>query len=221
MVKAESSGVRGRGIAGGVLEALVNFLLPFAVFTMARHPLGDVRALIAASAPPLVWSILVFVRDRKLDAIALMALGGVGLSLLAFAGGGGLRALQLREALVAGLVGLVFLGSVAVGRPLILPLARAGARRRGGGVSQGIEALGGDPGFRRAMTLATLVWGLGLVGLCGASCALVFALTVPQYLLIGGPFSYGVMGLLTVWTFWHVRRARREAEARRDATPQL
>jgi hypothetical protein len=35
-----------------------------------------------------------------------------------------------RETLVCGLVGLIFLGSAAIGRPLIYPLARAGVRRR-------------------------------------------------------------------------------------------
>lgn len=203
------------------LEVLFNVLLPFAVFSLAQGRFGNVQALMAASAAPLIWSVVVFARERKLDAIALVALAGVALSLLAFAGGGGVRALQLRENLVAGLVGLVFLGSVAVGRPLIHPLAKAGARRRSGEEGLWIEVLGDEPGFRRAMTMATVVWGLGLVGLCALSCGLVLVLTIPQYLLAGGPVSYGVIGLLTAWTIWFVRRARREAEARRARPDQL
>ena len=77
--------------------------------------LGAAPALIAASAPPILWSIAAFVRQRKVDAISILALCGIALSLMAFAGGGGVKFLQLRENLVTGLIGLIFLGSVAIG----------------------------------------------------------------------------------------------------------
>jgi intracellular septation protein A len=112
------------------LEAAVNFILPFLIYSYSRGRLGDAPALMAASAPPILWSVAAFIRERKLDAISILVLSGIALSLLAFAGGGGVKFLQLRENLVGGLVGLLFLGSVAIGKPLIYALARAGARRR-------------------------------------------------------------------------------------------
>lgn len=150
--------VRGHGLKAA-LEVAVNFILPFLIYSAARGGLGDVRALMAASAPPILWSVAGFVRERKLDAISILVLGGIALSLLAFAGGGGVKVLQLRENLVTGLVGLIFLGSAAVGRPLIYQLARAGARRRGTDAVEAVEGLRDDAGFRRMMMLATLVWG--------------------------------------------------------------
>lgn len=196
------------------LEVLVNFVLPFLIYRQASAGLGPVQALMAASAPPVLWSIITFVRERKLDAISILVLAGIVLSLLAFAGGGGVKVLQLRENLVAGLVGLVFLASAAMGRPLIYQLARAGTRRRAADKLAAFEALRGDPGFRRAMTAATLVWGLGLVATCAVTCALVFILSIQQYLLASGPTSYAALGLLTAWTFWYVPRAKRQAETR-------
>ncbi len=117
-----------------------------------------------ASAPPILWAIVEFIRERKVDAISILVLGGIALSLLAFAGGGGVKVLQLRENLVAGLVGLVFLGSAAIGRPLIYQLARAGVRRRSADRGAAFEALRSDIRFRNAMTVATLVWGTGAGG---------------------------------------------------------
>ena len=91
-------------------------VLPFAIFAMAEKPLGDVKALVASSAPPILWSIVEFARHRRVDALSLLVLVGIGLSLLAFIGGGGARFLQLREKLVTVIIAFVFLGSAAIGR---------------------------------------------------------------------------------------------------------
>jgi hypothetical protein len=202
---------RAHGAKAG-LEVAVNFVLPFVVYSYASGSLGQVRALLAASAPPILWSIGVFIRQRKIDAISVLVLSGIALSLLAFAGGGGVKFLQLRENLVSGLVGLVFLGSAAIGKPLISYLARAGARRRGN--LEAIDALRDDPGFRRDMTVATLVWGLGLLAVCAVNCVLVFLVTIREFLLISAPIGYAAIGLLTAWMFWFVPRAMRQAKAR-------
>ncbi len=189
-------------------EAVVNFVLPFAIYSAARGSMGDVKALMLSSAPPTLWSIWEFIRARKVDALSVLVLAGIVLSLLAFAGGGGVKMLQLRENLVLGLVGLVFLGSAAIGRPLIYQLARAATRRQSAEKAAVIEGLGQDARFRRMMMTATLVWGFGLSAICAGCCALVFAVSIKLYLLINGPISYGVMGLLTVWTYWYVRGSK-------------
>jgi hypothetical protein len=197
--------IRANG-AKTALEVAVNFALPFAIYSLARGSLGDVRALMAASAPPLLWSVVEFIRERKVDAIAILVLTGIALSLLAFAGGGGVKFLQLRENLATGLVGLIFLGSVLIGRPLIYQLARAGLRRLAPEKAAGFEAQRDDPAFRRAMTLVTLGWALGLLAASAINCVLVFRLTIQQFLLVSGPISYATLGLLTVWTSVYMRR---------------
>src|ERR1700676_2260105 len=99
--------VRERGAGIGV-EILVNFALPFLIYDLTRRGLGDVNALIAASGPPIAWSLIEFARKRRVDALSMLVITGIALSLLGFIGGGGARFLQLREALVTGLIGLVF-----------------------------------------------------------------------------------------------------------------
>jgi hypothetical protein len=154
------------------------------------------------------------------DAISLLVLSGIALSILAFAGGGGVKFLQLRENLVTGLVGLVFLGSAAIGRPLIYQLSRSGVRRRAADKVQAFEALRDDIQFRRSMTVATLVWGFGLSAACALNCALVFMLTIKHYLLIGGPLHYVMISMPTAWTFRYVPRAVRLAAVGRAAAEQ-
>jgi len=102
----------GSHIAG---EALVNFILPFAIYNYAEGPLGDVPALLLSSVPPILWSLVEFARHRRIDALSLLVVSGIALSLLAMLGGGGVRFLQLREKLVTGVIGLAFLGSSMIG----------------------------------------------------------------------------------------------------------
>jgi hypothetical protein len=133
-------------------------------------------------------------------------LTGIALSLLAFLGGGGVRLLQLREHLVTALVGLIFLGSLAIRRPLIYHLARARVRRVSATESQVFEAIQDSDVFRRTMTLATLVWGFGLVAEAALACVLVFTLSIPTFLVVSGVLGTGAIVAMTAWTFWYARR---------------
>src|ERR1700679_765887 len=96
----------GANIAG---EGLINFLAPFAIYTLAKSHLGDVHALMASSAPPIAWSLFEFIRRRRVDAVSMLVLAGIGFSLIGYFGGGSAKFLQLRERLVTGLIGLIFL----------------------------------------------------------------------------------------------------------------
>lgn len=195
---------RAHGVTVGT-ELLVNFLLPFLVYTLAKPRLGDAHALMAASAPPVLWSIAEFARHRRVDALSLLVLAGIALSLLAFIGGGGVRFLQLREQLVSVLIGLLFLGSAAIGKPLIYQLARARMKRRSAADAESLESLREDPLFRRAMMIMTLVWGIGLIAAAALCSALIFVLSIEQYLLVGPIVGYAAIGALTLWTFWYAK----------------
>lgn len=197
------------------LEVLFNFALPFLIYDALRHRLGDVGALLASSAPPIAWSLIEFARRRRIDALSILVLAGIGLSLLAVVGGGSARFLQLREALVTGAIGAIFLGSAAIGRPLIYQLARASMLRKSAEEARAFENLRENAGFRRAMNVMTLVWGSGLIAQTAVACGLVLTLSIRDYLLAGPVIGYGTMGVLGLWTAWYVRRQK--ARGRRAA----
>jgi hypothetical protein len=205
--------------AGAIaIEVVVNFLLPLLIYDWVKPSRGEVVALMASSAAPLLWGIVEFVRTRRVDAVSLLALAGIFLSLLAFAGGGSVHFLQLREKLVTSLVGLIFLGSAAINRPLIYELARAGMQRKNATAELAqFEALRENRGFRRTMMVMTLVWGFALVGEGLVAGALVYLIPVRAFFVVGPVLGYGVMGAVTLWTIWYGRRQRAKGEARRRA----
>lgn len=193
------------------IEAGVNFALPLLIYDRMAPHYGDVTALLASSLPPLLWSLAEFGSRRRVDALSVLVLAGIALSLLAMLGGGSAKFLQLRENLVSALIGVVFLGSAAIGRPLIYQLARAGLARKSPDDVAAFEARRDTPRFRRVMTVMTLVWGIGLLASSALACALVFALSIHDYMIVSPFVGYGSMGALALWTVWYRRRAQRRA----------
>lgn len=202
-------------------EVLINLVLPYFIYVFAQPRLGDVHALMASSAPPVLWSILEFLRNRRIDALSLLVLAGIAGSLFAFIGSGSVRLLQLRENLVTVLFGVVFLGSAAIGRPVIYHIARAAFARNNSAEAQRFDALREDRYFKASMTIITVVWGAGLLAGAAVAVVLVFALPIAAYLVAGPIANYAVMGALGLWTFWFARRRRREGEARRAQAAAL
>ena len=200
-----------------LLELALNIVLPFVIYTYAEAPWGAVRALLVSTVPPILWSLVEFARHRRLDALSVLVLAGIALSLLAMLGGGGVRFLQLREKMVTAAIGLAFLGSALIGKPLVYELARATRRRKSEEEAQQFEALQIHAGFRRTMMVMTLVWGFGLLAEFAVSVALMFALSIREYLLVHHVVGYGTMGALSLWSFLYARRAQRRGETRRAA----
>ncbi|MBV9571003.1 MAG: hypothetical protein JO056_07175 [Alphaproteobacteria bacterium] len=197
------------------LEIAVNFVLPYTIYSLSQTQLGDVKALAASTAPPIVWSIVEFLRHRRVDALSILVLLGIALSLLALIGGGSVRILQLREKLVTVIIGAVFLGSAAIGKPLVYGLARASMIRKKSSELKAFEARRSSERFRRVMTLITLVWGFGLLADAAVSVALIYNLSIRNYLIAGPVIGYGTLGALGLWTAWYARLQKRKGEARR------
>lgn len=208
---AEMNRRTGSRIGLIAIEAGVNFGLPLLIYDRVAPHSGDAVALIASSLPPMLWSLAEFVRRRRVDALSVLVLAGIALSLLAMLGGGSAKFLQLRENLVSALIGLVFLGSAAIGRPLIYQLARAGLVRKSPDEVAAFEAKRDTPRFRRVMTIMTFVWGIGLLASSALACVLVFTLSIHDYMLVSPFVSYGSMGALALWTMWYRRVAQRRA----------
>ena len=210
---------KGRIAAGIAIEILVNIVAPYLVYNYLDSSLGDVKALLASSGPPIAWSIFEFARKRRVDALSLMVLAGIVLSLLAFLGGGSVKLLQLRENLVGGLIGLVFLGSAIAGKPVIYQLARAGMARRSAANFQALEQLRDNVRFRETMSIMTYVWAAGLLAQTALACVLVYSLSIREYLIVAPIVGYASFGALALWTFLYAKHRRRLRERLESTTP--
>lgn len=187
-------------------ELGVNILAPWAVYSLLQPSYGDTPALIASALPPLLWSLVELIRVRRLDAVSVVVLAGILLTVAATAFGGSPKLLQLRENAVTGLIGLVFLASLCLRRPLIYHLAAATFARQGGEASAQLEDFAARPRGQRFFRVLTLLWGVGLVVQTAVMIWLVYLWPIGRYLLLSPFIGYGILGLLFAGTLWYRRR---------------
>ncbi len=155
--------------------------------------------------PPLLWSAYELIKTRRLDAIALTVTGSILLTVVATALGGSARLIQVRDALVTGAVGVVFLATLLLPRPFIFYLARA-AMARGAEGAAAYEQIWGQPGVPEVFRWLSLVWGLGLVGQTATMCWLAWVWPIPRYLLLSPFISAGIFGLLMLASLGYIAR---------------
>ncbi|HUY04216.1 MAG TPA: VC0807 family protein [Rhodocyclaceae bacterium] len=189
-------------------EIIVNAALPWLVYILAQPGMGRVHALMASALPPLVWSVIQLVQKRRIDALSILVLAGIGLSLAAFFGGGSFRMLELREQLVTGVMALVLLGSVVIKRPMFVVVLRSMMKDKSPAETVKLQRLLDDPRRLTRMTLA-----IGLLGLAQTAIAigLVFTLPVREFLIVSPILTYAVMGLFVGVVLYTRHRARAAA----------
>ena len=98
---------------------LINALAPYLIYVLLKGHTSAVTALICSAIPPLLESLWSLLRRRRLDVMAVLVLGGILLGLVLMLIGGNARLLLVRESLVTGIVGLVFLVSLIQQRVII------------------------------------------------------------------------------------------------------
>jgi hypothetical protein len=187
-------------------EIFANFLAPYLVYQALDAHFGDTKALIASALPPLLWSLYELAKTRRLDAISIIVLASILFTLAATAMGGSARLIQIRDAMVTGAIGIMFLASLAMKRPLIFYLARATMSRNTADGAAAYEAVWDIPGVPAVFRALTLVWGAGLVLQTACMCYLAYIWPIGRYLLVSPFVSAAIFGLLMLWSLGYIAR---------------
>ena len=165
------------------LRLAAGLVLPLVAYLLIRTAIGSTTgALAITDAIPATWLLVAAVARRRVNPIAVVSMVTVAIALAACAlTGGDPLALKLRRGAVTGTLGLTALGSVALGRPLLLlvaeHIAKLNPERR-----LEIEARLAAPDRRRAVSILTAIIGLTFT-IDGAS-QITLALTVPTGMFV-------------------------------------
>jgi hypothetical protein len=197
-----AGGSRGAFARGLVLDVG----LPVVTY-YALHAAGVSNwfALLAATLVAAARTVLVAVRQRLLNALALVMLVIYGLGLaLAFATGDA-RFLVLKDSVGTGVLGLLFLCFAVAGHPLTLAATRTWGPERAVAMAELYRTL---PAVRHGHYIASMVWGFGLLAEALLRVLLVFLLPISVVVGLSTVLVVVVIGSLMLWTVWYMRRIR-------------
>jgi uncharacterized membrane protein len=191
-----------------IVSILINGLVPVVVYNLLLDHFSSFVSLLLATMVPLLDNLYHIVKHRKADAFGLFMLTGFILSLLAFLLGGSEKLILMRESLVTGILGLIFIGSLFYSKPLIYHFAirfsSNDETEQKGKFANNWEF----SYFRFVIRLMTAVWGIALLGEAVIKTILVYELSISAFLAVSQIIFYSVLGVTILWTVIYRRYAK-------------
>lgn len=197
----------------------LNIVLPtvtFFVLTQTAH-LGEVAALILSGIWPLVEIAVTVARQRHVDEFSVFVLIGIVVAVVTAVFSDSARAVFLKDSLTSGLIGLAFLATLVVGRPLTFYLGRRFATDGSKAQRDWWDGLWRHPQFRRVQRQLGAAWGLALLGEAAVRAVLTATLGVAPMVAVNNTVPYLVTAVMIFVSIAVGRRAQATA-ARRGAT---
>jgi hypothetical protein len=196
-----------RHMTGQALTMLMDLVVPVGAYYLLRAAdVAPLLALIFAGLPTAVFLIGQAVRRRRIDALGVFVLilltAGVIVSLVT----GSPRFLLAKGGWFTAVIGLAFLATLLLARPLTFTLARAMIRRTP--MAQRLrtdtwdELWEHDHTFRRSWRVSTVLWGVGL--LADAAARVAMAYTLPVDAVPGIAAGLWIVTFLALQVFQHL-----------------
>lgn len=201
---APSVRLMARGLAWDVGLPVIGY------YALHLAGVSDLLALLVATALAAIRILWVAVRDRELNPFATVMLVVFGIGLVLALVSGDARFLLLKNSVVTGALGLVFLGTTLFGTPLTLAASQSFQPARKLEIRQAYDT---DPRVRRGHRLCSAVWGVGLLLEALIRVPLVFLLPISVMVGLGEAMTIAVIGGLLAWTIWYVKRAAARQQA--------
>jgi hypothetical protein len=213
----------GQGISlrAQLPSLLVNAVAPVVAYqALTNLGVDSVTALASSAIFPVLgigWS---FARTRRPDIIGVVSLTFILVGVATSLASGDPRFVLVKDSLMTGAFGLLFLGSlVVVPRPLMFYFGRQFSSAGDPARAAVFESMWQSPHFRAVIRVMTIVWGVGYVIEALVRVGLSFLLVVPVFLIVSPLLAFGVTIGLISWTVAYARtRIRRRAAELRAAS---
>lgn len=177
-----------------IYAAIVPYLI-YLVATGSFH-LSEVNALLLAAISPASGSLIELVRKRRLSLIGSFALVGIAVKLLSALLFNDARLVLISHSLMVGVFGLLMLGSVLIGKPVLLVLIKSGLGERSQEQKAQLERSFQSSGAHRRFMLLTTAWGMALLLMLIICVILTYTLPIAQVILLKPVIDYGIIAAL-------------------------
>jgi hypothetical protein len=189
----------------------VNAVLPYATYLVLSYQgVATVQALAAGTVFPIAAIILGFVRERRVQALGMIVLVATVASILAALYFTSPFLALAKGSLFTGSLGVVFLASLFVRRPLVFHLANLGGDAAD---RQQAETLWETvPRYRRLMRSITAVWAAALLVEASLRLILIPLVPVALFLPLSEAMWIGCLALMIAWSWRYGARQMDQIE---------
>jgi hypothetical protein len=202
-----------RGLA---VNVTFNVVLPLiAVNVLRARGVAVVPALAISAIFPVLETVSIWLRTRKLDAIGAVSLAFIALGIGASLWSGDVHFALAKESFFSGIFGLLTLGSLLAPRPLLFYFARSFVTGGDPVREREWEARWQFPRFRTVMRRMTAVWGVAFVAEALVRVALVYAVPVSVAIVASPLLATAVYAGLMFWTIRYGKAAEKRGQALR------
>ena len=221
---AQAEGKPVSGLVSLLRSLVINVLGSWLVYVALERlfPAPSLIPLWGSAAVPTADLAFELWKRRSVDVVAMIALSQTAAAILISLFAHTPHASMVGHAWQAAGLGLVFAGSVVLGRPLMVPLARQAlcgddpVRR-----ARFDATLESQPALRRQMTWISLAWTAALCSETGVRLVILRHTSPATYLLIANAVSWAVPSMLGLASLrygkWIARRLRERGLLARDA----
>ncbi|HEY1932373.1 MAG TPA: VC0807 family protein [Acetobacteraceae bacterium] len=189
-----------------VRDILINAVCPYATYLVLTHQgFSTVYALTPGAVFPAGATIFDFVRERRVQALGLIVLAAVGASVLGALYFQSPFLVLAKGSLIDAVLGLLFLLSLLLPRPLVYYLVTMGQDAEG---RADMTALWNeDAVYRRVLIRLTIFWGVGLLAEAALRVWLILLLPVAVFLAVGDVLGMVFVAAMIAGSWWYGRRA--------------
>ncbi|WP_067687558.1 VC0807 family protein [Nocardia jejuensis] len=215
------SATEGQGTQTGnrmqVLRMLAPTIRDIAVPVVAYfglHALGasDFTALLAGAVVSGVMVLTGVIQARKIDAMGVIVLGGFAVGLIGSLISGDARTLIVRDSFGTAVVGLAFLISAMLGKPLTYAAIRKTLAATDPAKLAVVEqTYRTNPAARRLHVVSTVLWGVALTGEAALRVVLAYQLPVHTMAWLSSVLMVGTISVMVVVTAQIVKRLKRQS----------
>ena len=170
---------------------------------MTTSPAPRIHFVLSRRRYVVQFALVGIVRKGRPDLIASVSLVTILLSLGLAAASDDTRVLQIRESYITLIMGLVFVISSVIRKPILWLLARHQAK------SEEQRRALEHPSRRKMLGTVNAVWGWSFVLEFAAKLWMIENLPISRVLALSPIMFYGVTAVTFVWTLWWLRRAAR------------
>ena len=186
---------------------IFNALCPYLLFRFLepRFPAGSVLPLLYTTIFPIAGFLFGVLRKGTADAVALIVLAGIAIHLAFTIVSPDIGTALVLRSFQGAIIGSCFLLSAAIGRPVILYVARQFVTAGGPGRRERFDLAVADD-RARTFTVVTVVWGVTYVTMSFVHAALALRLAPDQFVLISPIIGLATDLLLLGWSIRYTFR---------------